>query len=149
MNNTEGNIEWFGGDQNGLAMFRLLVDLLHTWDDLVDKDKPVTEIDINMAFLTCLVYLPANPFYQRIQAAVIPMWMTVVSAYETANKFERDKDPHGLEIAHILRYTAGNIVAYGMMVCLGPVKARELIPEMWKAVVRERFEPYRQEIMND
>lgn len=147
MNNTEGKVEWFGGDPAGLAMYRILVDLAHVWDDLVDQDKPVAERDINMAFMACLVYLPMNPFYQRIQQAVIPMWMTVVSAYEAANQFERDKDPHGLEIAHILRYAAGNIVSYGMMIALGPDKAREYIPEMWKAVVAERFEPYREEIL--
>ena len=147
MNNDEGRIEWFGGDPAGLAMFRMFVDLLHTWDDLVDRDKPVGEAAINQAFLICLVYLPANPFYQRIQQAVLPMWLTVVSAYEAANKFERDKDPHGLEIAHMLRYAAGNIIAYGMVTALGPERARELVPEMWKAVAVERFEQYRQEMM--
>jgi len=147
MNNTEGRIEWFGGDPHGLAMYRLLVDLAHTWDDLVDKDKPVSESDINTAFLICLVHLPINPFYARIQHAVMPMWLTVVSAYEAANQFERDKDPHGLEIAHVLRYAAGQIIAYGMLVALGAEDARKYVPEMWKAVVAERFEPYRQERM--
>ena len=143
--NNAGKLEWFGGNQDALNMYRMFVDLAHLWDDLVDKDKDASEDDINNAFLICLVYLPANPFYRSIQAQVLPMWMTVVSAYQTANKFERDKDPHGIEIAHGLRYAAGNIMAYAVHVCIGAEKAKEVLPEMWKSVFHERFDEYRKE----
>lgn len=145
----EGKLEWFGGNQDALNMCRLLITLGHTWDDIVDKDKPISEDDINNAFLIALVYLPANPFYQRIQAQVLPMWVTVVSAYQTANFFERTKDPHGIEIAHTLRYAVGHILAYAMHVCLGPEKAKEYLPEMWKAAVAERFDDYRKEHLSN
>lgn len=143
--NLEGKLEWFGGDQDALDFFRMLVVNAHTWDDLVDKDKEVSEDRINDAFLTALVYMPVNPFYQRIQAQILPMWITTVSAYQTANHFEKTKDPHGLEIAHTLRYAAGNIIAYAIHVCVGPEKAKLYLPEMWKAVVIERFDDYRKE----
>lgn len=143
--NNAGKLEWFGGNEDALNMYRMFVDLAHLWDDLVDKDQEATEDAINNAFLICLVYLPANPFYRSIQAQVMPMWLTVVSAYQTANKFERDKDPHGIEIAHGLRYAAGNIMAYAVHVCVGPEKAKEVLPEMWKSVFHERFDEYRKE----
>jgi purine-cytosine permease-like protein len=141
----EGKLEWFGGNHHALNMFRAFVDLSHTWDDLVDKDKPVSGIEINRAFLTALVYLPANPFYRSIQDAIFPMWLVVVSSYETANKFEADKDPHGIEISHGLRYAAGNIIAYAVHMCVGPEKAREVLPEVWKVIFHERFDEYRKE----
>ena len=147
MNGSRGKLEWFGGNQDALNMYHMFVDLAHVWDDLVDKDRPVAEDAINNAFLICLVYLPANPFYQQIQAAVLPMWLTVVSAYQTANKFEQDKDEHGLEIAHTLRYAAGNIIAYAVHVCVGPEKAKEVLPEMWKTVVAERYADYKAEVL--
>ena len=143
-----GKLEWFGGNPDALNMYRALVTLSHAWDDLVDRDKVLPEADVNHAFLTCLVYLPANPFYRQIQDAVLPMWMMVVSAYETANTFERSKDPHGLEIAHSLRYAAGHIVAYAVTVCVGPEKAKEVLPEVWKAMFYERFDDYRKEHLN-
>jgi hypothetical protein len=146
--NNEGKLEWFGGNQDALNMYRMFVDLAHTWDDLVDKDKEVLEDAINEAFAISLVYLPANPFYQSIQPQILPMWLTVINAYQTANAFEKAKDPHGLEIAHTLRYAAGNIIAYAMYICLGPVKVKEFLPEMWKAVVVERFDEYRKEHLN-
>ena len=149
MNSQDGKLEWFGGNEDALRFYRMLVDLAHAWDDVVDGDRKVPEIEINNAFLIALVYLPANRFYQSIQYQVLPMWLTVVSAYEAANKFEREKDAHGVEIAHTLRYAAGNIVAYAIHACVGPDKAREYIPEMWKAVVFERYEEYRKEHLND
>lgn len=148
MNNQDGKLEWFGGNQDALNMYRMFVDLAHLWDDLVDKDKDVSQAEINNAFLICLVYLQANPFYLKIQPQVMPMWITVVSAYETANKFEKDKDEHGLEIAHNLRYAAGHIVAYAVYVCVGPEKAREIMPDVWKSVVYERYDEYRKEHLN-
>jgi len=145
MNCTEGKLDWFGGNQDALNMFRMFVVMSHTWDDLVDKDKDVSEKEINNAFLIALVYLQANPFYRSIQEQIWPMWMTVVTAYETANIFEREKDPHGIEIAHSLRYAAGHIIAYAVQVCVGPEKAKDILPEVWKNIFYERFDDYRKE----
>jgi hypothetical protein len=144
-----GKLEWFGGDQYALEMAHILEELSHTWDDLVDKDKDVAADEINRAFMHCLVYLPANPFYRKIQDAVLPMWVTVISAYEAANHFEKTKDPHGIEIAHGLRYAAGNILAYAIHVCVGAEKAKEYVPAMWKEVFFERFDEYRKEHLDD
>lgn len=147
--NKEGKLEWFGGNQDALNLFRMFVDLAHTWDDLVDKDKDVSGEKINNSFLICLVYMQANPFYKSIQEQVLPMWITAVSAYETANKYELDKDEHGIEIAHGLRYAAGNIIAYAVHVCVGAEKAREFLPEIWKHIIVERFDEYRKEHLNE
>lgn len=148
MNNDKGKLEWFGGNQDALNMYRAFVFLAHTWDDLVDKDTDVSEDAINQAFLTALVYLPANPFYRSIQDAILPMWLVVVSSFQTANAYERSKDEHGIEIAHGLRYAAGSIIAYAIHVCVGPEQAKQYLPEMWKAVFHERFDIYRKEHLN-
>jgi len=145
MMNQEGKLEWFGGNEYALQMFRMFGDLLHIWDDLVDKDRERTEEEINHAFAIALVYLPANPFYKSIQEQIMPMWLTVISAYQVANHYQNSKDEHGIEIAHGLRYAAGNIIAYAMHVCVGPVKAHEYLPEVWKTIIPERFDDYRKE----
>lgn len=139
---------FFGGNVDALNMYKMFIDLSHVWDDMVDKDKELSEDKVNNAFLVCLVYLPSNPFYQRIQRDIMPMWISVVSAFQTGNKFERDKDEHGIEIAHNLRYAAGHILAYAVHVCVGPEKAKEVLPELWKDIVFERYEDYRKEHLN-
>lgn len=144
----ERKLEWFNGNQDALNVYYTFIHLGHIWDDLIDKDVELTEKKINDAFLYALVALPSNPFYQLIQKDIIPMWITVVSAYESANKYEKEKDSHGLEIAHTLRYSIGNIVAYMIHACCGREKAAEFIAEMWKDIVFERFEEYRLEHLN-
>ena len=147
-NSNAGKLEWFGGNKDALDMYRMIVDISHTWDDLVDKDNDVPTDHINNAFLIALVYMPANPFYRSIQDQIMPMWLTVISAYEVANKFEQDKDEHGVEIAHNLRYAVGHIVAYMVQVCVGYEKAKDIMPEVWKSIVFERFDEYRKEHLN-
>jgi purine-cytosine permease-like protein len=146
--NLEGKLEWFGGNEDALAMYRMFIDLAHTWDDLVDKDKDVSEQKINNAFMICLVYLPMNKFYQAIQYAILPMWIAVVSAYQTANHYERTKDEHGIEIAHGLRYAVGNIITYAVHICVGPEQAANYMPEVWKQIMVERYDNYRKEHLN-
>jgi len=141
-------LEWFGGNEDALAFCYMLRDLSHTWDDLIDKDREVSDQAINHAFSICLMYMPMNRFYQAIQPAILPMWVTVVSAYQTANKFEKDKDEHGVEIAHGLRYATGHIISYAMHVCVGPEKAAEYLPEAWKQIMCERYDEYRKEHLN-
>mgnify|MGYP000123000821 CR=1 FL=1 len=141
----ERKLEWFGGNEDALNAFEAIADLVNAWDDLIDKDKPITDADINRAFLTALVYLPANPFYNQIQMQVLPLWLTVIAAYEAANKFENDKDDHGLELAHNLRYAAGHIVVFMSQSCLGYDKAKEFVPEIWKTIADDRMEDYRKE----
>jgi hypothetical protein len=142
-----GKLEWFGGNEDALNMYRMLIDLTHTWDDLVDKDNDVSSEDVNRAFAIALIYLPSNPFYRSIESAVIPMLLMSLSAYQTSNHFEKNKDEHGIEIAHILRYSAGHIVSYAVNVCVGPEKAKKFMPEIWKDIVFERFDDYKNEVM--
>jgi len=146
---STGKLEWFGGNQDALNMYRMFIDMIHVWDDLIDKDKEVTEDDINRAFMIALAYLPANPFYRRIQQDIMPMCVSMIHAYQAANHFEKTKDDHGVEIAHGLRYAAGHIIAYAVVVCVGNEKAKEIMPELWKDIVNERFDDYRKEVISD
>jgi hypothetical protein len=148
-NRNAERLEWFGGNQEALFMVDLMIDIAQTWDDVVDKDKEVTENDINRAFSNALIYLPLNGFYRQIQYQIIPMWITVISSFETANKFERDKDEHGIELAYLLRCSVGQIIAYAMYVCTGSEICKENLPAMWKWLLSGRFEDYRKEHLGE
>jgi len=138
-------LEWFGGDKHALEACNMLIRVANTWDDLIDKDKEVPNEKINEAFKLCAIYLPMNPFYRRIQNEVLPMLITVTSAFDVANHYEQQKDEHGLEIAHNLRYALGHVFAYAIHVCVGPYKAAEYLPLMWKVITPDRFADYRAE----
>lgn len=137
--------EWFNGNKDAIEFYQNICVLADVWDNMIDRDKPVTNAQINDVFLTCLYRLPLNPVYRHLEQQIAPMWLTVISAYETANKFEEDKEPHGIELAHNLRYAAGHIIGYVMTFCLGIEGAKKYIPEMWKTLANERFDVYREE----
>lgn len=40
-----------------------LLECVHTWDDLIDKDKPVDDKAINTAFLNALVHIGGSPLW--------------------------------------------------------------------------------------
>lgn len=141
--------DFFGGNKDAEAVYSMLKEMSHIWDDLVDRDNHVAEYDINRAFAIPLLYLPLNPFYRSIQDAILPMWEMVITAYETANHFERVKDPHGVEIGHNLRYAAGHIAAFMCVRCVGTEKARAILPELWKDVVFERYDDYLEGLERD
>ena len=138
-------LEWFGGNHDAWNMAIMMIRLAQVWDDLIDKDKPVTDDQIHWAFTTALVYLPNNPFYKTIQSSVHPLWITAIANYKAANVFEQDKDEHGLEIAHGLRFAAGNIIVFAIIACVGEEEAKKHIPELWKCIFNERFDDYRRE----
>lgn len=145
----EGRLEWFGGNVDALAAFNLIARLSHIWDDIVDGDKELSVDDVNEAFLIALVYLPNNPFYNKISHTVRPMLVASASAYATATAFERSGDEHGIEIAHMLRYSAGFVAAYMVELCVGRRKAQQFMPDVWKTIVAERFDEYRNEHLKD
>jgi hypothetical protein len=137
--------EWFGGDQNAILLYEQVVELAHIWDDLVDRDKPVSNEQINRAFHIALFLMPANPLYDQLRHVFTPMWAVVAHAYTVANHFEAEKDLQGLEISHNLRYAGGHLLAYLMVVCIGEQEARKHMPDLWKEIVNERFQDYLEE----
>jgi hypothetical protein len=51
------------GNEDAVSFLSEIYEVLHLWDDLIDKDKPITQEDIHHGFQTLLFSLPCNPFY--------------------------------------------------------------------------------------
>lgn len=137
--------EWFGGNLHGVRFYKSLVALAHIWDDLVDGDKLVSPDKINKAFFIALVEIPSNPIYASLIGQMLPFWVAIISAYETANAMEAAGEAKGLEISHTLRYAVGHMVAYAMDMTAGHEKALTFMPEMWREVVAENLTDYMKE----
>ena len=140
-------LEWFGGNTNARDMCITIAAISQVWDDLIDKDEPVSDAQIHHAFTLALVHLPANPFYQQMQHLIRPMFIASFAEYKVSIGFERNKDEHGLEIAHGLRFKLGSIFTLSVVLCVGEEKAAEYLPEVWKFIMSERFDDYRKEHM--
>ncbi len=137
--------EWFGGNEHAAKLVEHLCTVAHTWDDLIDKDRDVSEDAINRCFELALVNIPGNLFYQAHHTALLPLIYSGVLGYMTANRMEKSGDPHQIEIAHGLRYAVANVAAFAVAVTNTKEQAAEILPIAWKSWMPERFSDYAKE----
>ena len=137
-------MDWFNGNSDAQDLYDKLSFVTHLWDDLVDGD-PRPEEDINLAFMYCLVHIPSNKMYQAFQKQLAPLIHTTVVGYMVANKMERSGDGHQIEIAHGLRYAIAQVAVFMVLVTNSHEKALEILPELWKQMMPERWEDYAKE----
>lgn len=134
-------IEWFGGNFEGVELFVRLASISHVYDDFIDGDE-VTNAKMHELMYNVLVDLNKNSLYRKYLDKIVVLWELVLSSYQVANIFEKQKENHGLEIAHGLRYTAGHIIALIMIEELGREKALKYLPDMWRVAMNERIDDY-------
>jgi hypothetical protein len=92
-----------------------------------------------------LVELPNNIFYQRHRQLLSPLIESVCISYEISQVWERNKDVHGLELGHALRYRIIDVIAYIVVLCYGRDTAMEVLPEYYKLIGNERLKEYLEE----
>lgn len=95
--------EWLRGDADAISLILTLHEIAETWDDLIDKDKPVPDSAVNHAFYKALVTLPRNPFYARNFTLLNPVLESAILDWLTANDLEARKEGDDLHMAYALR----------------------------------------------
>lgn len=135
------------GDRAAFELAANLIEISNVWDDLIDRE-PISGSAVNTAFYVALIDLPANPFYQRHAAVLIPLMQAAIVDFLCANHWENAQDAHGLELAHVLRYGIARVVGHIVLLARGMEFSMRVLPAFYKVLCGERFEEYRAEIMN-
>jgi hypothetical protein len=93
------------GNEEALGFLRGIAQVMHTWDDLVDRDHDLTDDDINRAFWIALVELPNNPFYAAHRATLQAIIVNSIINWGIATNIERNKASTSADqrIAFIIR----------------------------------------------
>jgi len=123
-----------------------LIEVSNVWDDLIDGE-PVAFSVINAGFYACLITIPENAFYRQHIGQLHPLMKNAIANFLCANRFENDREPHGVELAHMLRYGVVNVIAQIVLIVHTMERAMVILPILYKALCGERFEEYRDEIM--
>ena len=92
----------YKGNAEAIALSYCLLRIAHAWDDLVDKDKELTNEDINNAFVDALFTLPNNPLWDfRLNSVLYSVYLR----WQEANVIEADKasTDNDLAMAWMLR----------------------------------------------
>jgi hypothetical protein len=110
------------------------------WDDLIDKDKPMLEWDINHAFYRALVTLPRNPFYQANFAALNPIIEIGIQNWWLANQLERQPDGQLRQTANTLRCRVFDLVIKCAAIIGGIEHAHDIAPKVAAVCYDESIE---------
>lgn len=137
----------FGGNEPAYELALLFIRVANTWDDLIDRDCAVGDEEINQVFTDLLVMLPRNPFYRQYEAHLQPLVVSSIISYRLANRWERERDEHGLEIGHVLRYAPAQIVAMIVWLCRGWEASQAVMGDLMKALCDDRVDHYKAEVL--
>ena len=138
-------IEAYKGDVDLSNFHDLLSELSNIWDDLIDKDKPVSDEQINKAFKIALIYLPSNPVYKQLGEKMPVFFDLVISAFEVANLFESAGVDRYLQISYGLRNAAGHILVAAIKERFNDADSKEIITKLWAHIFTESVDDYKKE----
>lgn len=137
---------FFKGEEFAVQLCLDLFTIAQIWDDLIDKDKDVSDQDINRAFRIALVVIPSNPFYREYGAHLRPLILNAILRWQDANVLEHGSlaDQHQAFIHRAAIYDIFNLCAY---LIGGADWAKEVGPQM-RQLYGEKLEDFIKE-MND
>jgi len=138
---------WFNNDKNVVDFCSKIVHVIHLWDDLIDKDKPTEDEDINEAFTSLMVDIPLNPFYIANINFIAPMLQSIISKWHTANVFERDKGEGDVEKAYMLRAEMYQLFVLCAELIGGREWSRFVAPNIWR-LYGEKLEVFKKEVQD-
>ncbi len=130
------------GNENAIIFLRTIANTLHLWDDLIDKDLPLDDEQVNKAFHDLFITIPCNSFYQKYSAFLHPVLVNAIINWHTANSFEEGTDPNELHIAFIIRSSYIDILTASAFVLGGMTHARKVAVTARKWAHEEGFDQY-------
>ena len=120
--------------------------LSECWDDLIDKDKPMSDQTINAAFYDALVAIPSNAFYQKHFDLLQPVISNVIVQWLASNEMVKSGVPIQIERAHFLRYLGVSVWVQAAFIIGGSNYAVEVTPQMWEMTTQESLMEFNNEV---
>lgn len=77
------------GNQDAITYCMYIYEIAHLWDDLIDKDKDITDEAVNTAFIRALIDIPYNNFYRQNMDYLLPLQHNAILQWLDANKMEK------------------------------------------------------------
>jgi hypothetical protein len=130
-------------DSDALAFLGIMGEIAEIWDDLIDRDKPVSNHEINRAFWLAIVGLQANPFYAKHQAMLLPLMAAGMNAFMDSAEMEHG-DTQDRATAYVLRDAYLEVVSMVIGIAQGFEAMREHSAKVrrYLMVSHETFDQY-------
>ena len=137
--------EWVG-DRAAVAWLLDFFDACELFDDLIDKDKPISDERVIRALWEVMVDMPGNPFFLRNAHRLIPIVSMGINAWLDANDMEGDGTEHDLHAAYVMRGAYGAITQTVIEIVRGREVMRACSLEIVRFFGAETFEEYAEKI---
>jgi hypothetical protein len=115
----EAERELLCGNADAAAFLHELNAWSHTYDDLIDGDKPMSPERIHRLMYSLWIAVPGNPFYQQYRHLLTPVILTGIRNWQAANQMERSGCEEQLRVAHVIRYSIIDVVLLVVEICGG------------------------------
>lgn len=102
--------KWLRGHEEAIEFIDMLFSVLHTCDDLTDRDATVSTAHMQRAFWNVLIELPRNRFYTANFALLNGSLQLAFLNWEIANQMEVTEGPNTKQIAFVLRSSYADLV---------------------------------------
>jgi|APGre2960657404_1045060.scaffolds.fasta_scaffold161601_2 hypothetical protein len=145
MNDDEYLMHCLHGDRDAYDFCKQIVMISNVWDDLIDQDKTIPAEMINKAFYASLIEIPCNPFFQRFISVLTPIMANGIMNWHISNTLVT-KGERALEIAHVLRYSAGDVICQCVLLIGGMDWARQVCPELRMRIQKDSLENFKKEV---
>lgn len=132
------------GNEDAVQLNAAVVEVAHTWDDLVDRDRAVPDEEVHRAFRLSMSVIPANAFYRAHFHELHPLIDNMIVNWLAANELERNvKNPDvDLPVAFVIRSDYSAFLLKSMLIVGGFEHARQMWPEVRRFWHREGFNFY-------
>ena len=137
------------GNQEAVHFLEDITEVLHLWDDLIDRDQVLTDASINKTMWKALVALPRNSFYAQNFLALNTVLVAAIVNWEIATGMERDPAATSNDevIAFIIRSSYIDLVTLVAVLCGGPEHAVTIMREARQLWHDEGLVGYRQSLV--
>jgi hypothetical protein len=116
------------------------------FDDIIDKDKPVTDEDVARVLFVLVTELPLNPFFNAYKTQLIPILITGINAWLDANTLEKGTQNDRV-FSYVLRDWYMEFVAYVIYLTRGRDYMREVSMDVRNFFTHhETLEQYREKL---
>lgn len=134
--------EFLKGDAEAVQFAVRIFRAAHIWDDLVDKDKPVTDEELYAVFWDLLINLPADRFYQKNFGLLSGTLINAMMNWRIANTLEREGGQKDKSIAFVLRGAYVDILTASALIVGGVDWVKEIGPAIRRWAHEETFDQY-------
>lgn len=138
-------ISWaLKGNRPAIDYCNLVFRSSHIYDDLIDKDKPVSDEQIHTMMWNLLYELPSNSFFMENAAQLVILHGQYLGDYSDSVILEREHRDHGLNLSYFLRDSVSTLLIQVALIIGGKEWMNRVSIPIRQFIFNETLDSYKQ-----